>query len=147
MEEASQVELELPDKQRIVVDRAELAEPLAHFAPETPSYFRFPTNYRGIAPIVADQVDQQQLAPILSQAIILTGGHLSSSYLSSQVAAKIRGVAARRLLPDFNCLESSSNSAWIGGSLMSHLPSFGHFWVSVKDWREGGLASVLKKCA
>lgn len=81
----------------------------------------------------------------MQECVLLTGG-----------TCKVKGLAKRlelelldpNIKSKYNIMKSEDmhNSAWIGGSLISRMSSFGQSWVDLRDYKEYGEGAVHRKC-
>ena len=118
-----------------------------------PSFTPPPLSSHPIPNIICDaafQCDRDQQAQLLSNVIISGGGSCMHNF-PDRIRDEVEGIIhthtpgwkVKVLAPP---IPERSVSAWLGGSILASLGSFGEMWMTRKEYEDGGCSIVNRKC-
>lgn len=82
----------------------------------------------------------------LARNIILSGGTTLFPGIIERFNKEMIGVAPPTMMVKVSTLPERKNSAWIGGSILASLPTFGKMSISKEEYNEFGPSMVHRKC-
>ena len=82
----------------------------------------------------------------LSSNILLTGGTTTCPGFSERLERELVDVASAGLKMDVKAPTEREFGVWIGGSILSTLPSFHTMWITRYEYDEAGTSVVHRKC-
>lgn len=68
------------------------------------------------------------------------------SDLSTRITEQLHRQLTTRAISSKRVVVANAGSSWTGGSVAASTEGFHSYWVSAVEWREGGIATVHKKC-
>eukprot|EP01098_Paradermamoeba_levis_P017047 TRINITY_DN9558_c0_g1_i1.p1 TRINITY_DN9558_c0_g1~~TRINITY_DN9558_c0_g1_i1.p1 ORF type:complete len:377 (-),score=88.76 TRINITY_DN9558_c0_g1_i1:71-1177(-) len=78
--------------------------------------------------------------------IVLSGGTTSFRGFEERLKRELTSIAPPTAQIEVVTLPQRQYTTWIGGSILSSLPSFQKMWVTKEDYEETGPAVIHKKC-
>ena len=119
----------------------------------SPSFTPPPLSSHPLPNIICDaafQCDRDQQAQLLGNVIISGGGSCIDNF-PERIRDEVEGIIhthtpgwkVKVLAPP---MPERSVAAWLGGSILASLGSFGEMWMTRKEYEEGGSAIVNRKC-
>ena len=78
--------------------------------------------------------------------IVLSGGNTMYPGFAGRLEREVAALAPPSCTPKVVTHPSGTNSAWLGGSIMASLPSFGQRCISKKEYEESGPSVVFRNC-
>jgi actin-related protein len=82
----------------------------------------------------------------LYENIVLSGGSTMFSGIAERMEKEIVALAPLTTKVNVSAPPERKHSVWIGGSIMSNLPSFQTLWMSKEEYDEYGPSLVHRKC-
>jgi len=82
----------------------------------------------------------------LYQNIVLSGGTTMFTGIAERLTSEISRLAAPTIKVKVVAPPERKYSVWIGGSILSSLPSFSEMWISKQDYDESGPRIVHQRC-
>jgi len=82
----------------------------------------------------------------LSSNILLTGGTTTCPGFAERLERELVEVASPGLKMDVKAPNDRAFGVWIGGSILSTLPSFHTMWVTRFEYDEAGSSVLHRKC-
>ena len=119
----------------------------------SPSFQAPPLSFHPLPNIICDaafQCDRDQQAQLLAN-VLLSGGGSCIDNVPERVRDEVEGIIhthtpvwkVKVLAPP---LPERSVSAWLGGSILASLGSFGEMWMTRQEYEESGCGIVNRKC-
>lgn len=82
----------------------------------------------------------------LYQNIVLSGGTTMFTGIAERLTSEISRLAAPTIKVKVVAPPERKYSVWIGGSILSSLPSFSEMWISKQEYDESGPGIVHQRC-
>ncbi len=82
----------------------------------------------------------------LYQNIVLSGGTTMFEGIGSRLTNELSNLAAPSMRVKVIAPPERKYAVWIGGSILSSLPSFEQMWISKQEYDESGPSIVHRKC-
>lgn len=133
----------LPDGRTISIGPERFRAPEALFRPDL-----IGAEWPGIHELVAASIKRvdTDLRASLWGNIHLAGGTTLLPGLGDRLLSELRGLApAADVLVRIYAPKERRFTAWIGGSILAHLPTFKKMWVSSEEYQEEGAAVIHRK--
>ena len=137
----------LPDGQTVEINSPRFMAPEILFNPAIiDGYHDIP----GIVSFLSQTIENSniQVRNDLGKRILLSGGNTSFTGLAQRFSKEVKDfpkIAALSENVQFYETETKSESAWIGGSVLSELNSFCSSWIEKQEWNENGINIIIKK--
>ncbi len=152
---SAKVEYELPDGTTVNVDGVYTSACVDLLF--NPDDYGMDNLDGGLGDMVAKAIDMcdKDLQPDLCRNIVLSGGSTMirgfSERVRNDVSNKVGGLPLQ-VVPDSAGIEPGYNSqrkigAWIGGSILASLDTFGKICVSKQDYEDSGTAAIVHRKA
>ena len=136
---------ELPDKQVIIVgkERYQCTEPLFQ-----PSLIGSESN--NLIETIKDSITKVAIdihQPFYSN-IILSGGNSAFPGLSERIKSELINIAPplSRISFSFSPEGERKYHPWIGGAIITSIPSFDIMWITKEEYNEYGNSIIFRKC-
>ncbi len=133
----------LPDGRTIELGAERFRAPEALFRPDLLGY-----EWPGLHDLVASAIKRVDvdLRAALWEKIHLAGGTTMLPGIGDRLLSELRLLApAADVHIRIFAPKERRFTAWIGGSILSHLPTFSRMWVTSKEYQEEGAAVVHRK--
>jgi centractin len=133
----------LPDGRTIELGAERFRAPEALFRPDLLGY-----EWPGLHELVASAIKRVDvdLRAALWEKIHLAGGTTMLPGIGDRLLSELRLLApASDVHIRIFAPKERRFTAWIGGSILSHLPTFSRMWVTSKEYQEEGAAVVHRK--
>jgi len=131
---------ELPDSQTITVDTERCRVGEALFRPRLMGEWAPATGVHEVTVRAVSACDLEKRNLLLSNVVVAGGGTMLPGFgarLRKELTSLSSGNDVKVIAPVFG---HRKLSAWIGGSMIAQLPSFGRYWMSKEYYDENGPA-------
>lgn len=134
---------ELPDGQIITVGNQRFRTPEVLFQPSLVGK-ELPGIHQAIYQTI--QSCDIDIRKDLYQNIVLSGGTTMFDGIGSRLTNELSNLAAPSMKVKVVAPPERRYAVWIGGSILSSLPTFEQMWISKQEYDESGSAIVHQKC-
>lgn len=134
---------ELPDGQIITVGNQRFRTPEVLFQPSLVG-----KELQGIHQAIYKTIQgcDIDIRKDLYQNIVLSGGTTMFDGIGSRLTNELSNLAAPSMKVKVVAPPERRYAVWIGGSILSSLPTFQQMWISKQEYDESGSAIVHQKC-
>ena len=87
-----------------------------------------------------------EIRKTLFSKIVLAGGNTMFPYVAERLCKEMKGLGGNSVPFRVYVPAERQYTAWIGGSVLSSLSTFHTMWISKKEYEEGGINTVRRKC-
>ena len=133
----------LPDGNKVIIGSERFRVPEGLFQPSL-----IGMEVSGIQDVVYDCVNKCDIdiRKILFENIVLSGGTTMLPGIDTRLQSDLKSMVPELIVPNVSAPPERKYSVWIGGSILSSLPSFEDMWITKTEYEEYGPSIVHKKC-
>ncbi|GAB1316090.1 Beta-actin [Madurella fahalii] len=134
---------QLPDGRVIDVSKERFLTPEVLFQPSI-----IGVNSYGIHEAISDSIPKcdRDIQRDLWGNVVMSGGNTLYPGICDRVLRELSALAPRDMKIKIVGNPERKYQAWIGGSIVASLSTFGNIWVSKEDYDESGPSVVQRKC-
>jgi len=134
---------ELPDGKNITIDKERFQCPEILF---NPSLIKKRSDAFHEACYGSIMKTDSDIRKTLYENIILSGGNTMFPGISERMSKEITSLAPSRMNIKVIAQPERKYSAWIGGSILTSIPTFQQMWITKEEYDEAGPGIVHHKC-
>ena len=133
----------LPDGNKVVIGSERFRVPEGLFQPSL-----IGMEVSGIQDVVYDCANKCDIdiRKTLFENIVLSGGTTMLPGIDTRLQSDLKSMVPELIVPNVSATPERKYSVWIGGSILSSLPSFEDMWITKAEYEEYGPLIVHRKC-
>lgn len=133
----------LPDGNKVVIGSERFRVPEGLFQPSL-----IGMEVSGIQDVVYDCVNKCDIdiRKTLFENVVLSGGTTMLPGIDTRLQSDLKSMVPELVVPNVSAPPERKYSVWIGGSILSSLPSFEDMWITNAEYEEYGPSIVHRKC-
>lgn len=135
----------LPDGRKVTLGNEQFCCPEVLFQPDV-----LGRNFNGIHRMCCDSIvkskQSSEITKSLFSNIVFSGGSSMFPGLASRFLQEVQLLAPSHVQPNVLIVEDRQNNAWIGGSIVTSLPTFQEMWLTREEYDEKGPPIIHKTC-
>lgn len=133
----------LPDGNKVVIGSERFRVPEGLFQPSL-----IGMEISGIQDVVYDCANKCDIdiRKTLFENIVLSGGTTMLPGIDTRLQSDLKSMVPELIVPNVSAPPERKYSVWIGGSILSSLPSFEDMWITKAEYEEYGPLIVHRKC-
>ena len=133
----------LPDGNKVVIGSERFRVPEGLFQPSL-----IGMEVSGIQDVVFDCVNKCDIdiRKTLFENVVLSGGTTMLPGIDTRLQSDLKSMVPELVVPNVSAPPERKYSVWIGGSILSSLPSFEDMWITNAEYEEYGPSIVHRKC-
>ena len=133
----------LPDGNKVVIGSERFRVPEGLFQPSL-----IGMEVSGIQDVVYDCANKCDIdiRKTLFENVVLSGGTTMLPGIDTRLQSDLKSMVPELVVPNVSAPPERKYSVWIGGSILSSLPSFEDMWITNAEYEEYGPSIVHRKC-
>ena len=133
----------LPDGNKVVIGSERFRVPEGLFQPSL-----IGMEVSGIQDVVYDCANKCDIdiRKTLFENVVLSGGTTMLPGIDTRLQSDLKSMVPELVVPNVSAPPERKYSVWIGGSILSSLPSFEDMWITKAEYEEYGPLIVHRKC-